>query len=156
MFRESAEAAKDVMANHNSPSRLAKLLEALCEGRKDLQHDDGSPNASAIARAGIKKGHSLSQPTVSRIIHGQIMNPSTPVVRALADIFGVQEAQIRGEGDDHDEMTPLQRSIAERWAKLPKPVQDYLAMQMDQVLDFAERSPNSAKAMFKERAGSRK
>lgn len=155
MLWESAEAEMPIMTTGN-PTRLAKLLEALCEGRKDLQHDDGSPNASAIARAGIKRGHSLSQPTVSRIIHGQIMNPSTPVVKALADIFGVPESQIRGEGDEYDDMTPLQRSIAERWARLPKPVQDYLVMQMDQVLEFAEKSPSSAKAMFKERSGSRK
>jgi transcriptional regulator with XRE-family HTH domain len=136
--------------NQHNPSRLAKLLEVLCAARPDLAHDDGSPNASAIARAGIKRGHNISQPTVSRILHGQIISPSTPVIRALADVFGVAEMQIRGEDQSEHELTPLQRSIAERWAQLPKPVQDYLAMQIDQVLEFTENSPAAAKAIYKE------
>lgn len=152
MIRESAHEGvsreKDVMANHESNSRLANLLEALCQARPDLVHEDGSPNASAIARAGIRRGHSLSQPTVSRILHRQILNPSTPVVKALADVFGVPEQQIRGETEETD-LSPLQRSIAERWAKLPKQVQDYMATQIDQVLAFTEQNPGAAKAVFK-------
>jgi transcriptional regulator with XRE-family HTH domain len=104
----------------------------------------------------LKRGHSLSQPTISRILHGQIQYPSTPVVKGLADIFGVSETEIRGEPQKNQELTPLQRSIAERWAKLPSPVQDFLASQIDQILDFQDASPKAAEKMFKGLPKSRK
>lgn len=137
-------------------TRLAALIEVLCRPRPDLCHDDGTPNASAIARAGLRRGHSLSQPTISRILHGQIQYPSTPVVVGLADIFGVSEAEIRGETQDDADLTPLQRSIAERWSKLPAPVQDFIATQIDQILEFQDKAPAASKAMFKGLPKSRK
>lgn len=129
----------------NGLTPIARSILALVAARPDLQKDDGSPSTSAIARATQHQQYQLSQPTVSRILRGEITDPSTTAVRALAELFRVSEATIRGNETFAQPTSSTAQALAQRFGQLPDEAQQYLLAQVDAMLEFGKAAPKLAK-----------
>jgi len=81
---------------------ISQLLESLIKTDGALLKHDGSINQNSAARA-----FGIHQPTLSRILSGQTLEPRAKAVEAICEYFGIEPSQLRGEQPIPSITTPL-------------------------------------------------
>lgn len=74
-----------------------ELVEAAAKAVPEVWDHDEAINLSALSRYYKKKGHSVSQATLSRLFHGKHKAASNEVVEATHAVLRVPRSMLRGD-----------------------------------------------------------
>ena len=127
---------------------IARAILEMAKSRPDLCKPDGEPSTAAISRATQRQVYKVSQPTVSRILRGEITDPSTSAIRALAELFRVTEQAVRGDVYFGKATSPAADALAQRFSQLPDEAQKYILTQVESILELQNNSPRVASKAF--------
>jgi len=87
---------KDIPTAMQIADRLKRLLQAAGESNPSWLKDDGTPNQNQIAVAiSEKTGKSFHQSSLSRMLKGEVENPSMRILVPLAAILEMTASELR-------------------------------------------------------------
>lgn len=98
----TADNASMHQRDRQEANKLADSIDQLCrhaaQSNPALIKDDGTPNHNRIAEdIQERTGKKFSQSTLTRILNGQVANPSSETLKTLSGYFGVSIAVLRKE-----------------------------------------------------------
>ncbi len=101
----------------------------------ELQKEDGSINHNALARLS-----GIPQPTITRLLNGQIKDPSSQTVDQLAEALQISPAQLRGY---HSLAAPTSISVRESSKRYTTRI--IFGLSMTEAAEFAQQLPKLSK-----------
>lgn len=116
-----------------------EIVEAAAKAVPEVWDPDGAINLSALSRYYDRKGHYVSQPTLSRLFTGKHKAPSAEVIEATHLVLRVPRSMLRGD--------PMATDVEELLGRYPlstvllaKRLEDLPATSRRRILEMIEEA----------------
>lgn len=126
------------------------LSEVLAQVARDhgIVHPPGKKNAGKVNAAELGRMLKMNQPTITRILNGEIRSPSPALLRALRDVFGVTLDELLDAETGPQSMSAEAGRVAAAWDQLPPALRAYLKAQIESYHRFAGDNAALAALLF--------
>jgi transcriptional regulator with XRE-family HTH domain len=126
------------------------LAEVLAQVARDhgVEHPPGGKNAGKVNAAKLARLLKMNQPTITRILNGEIRSPSPALLRALRDVFSVTLDELLDVQAAPPHLSPEAARIAAAWDALPPALRGYLKSQIEGYHRFAQDNEALAALLF--------